>query len=916
MGDALVFGVLQKIAAVIAVEVAKAGSSTLLKEACDQRNIRNTIMHIQTEFMVMQAFLRRANVHTAKNETFEAWLEEVQKVANKIEDIIDEYVYLIGKIEGTSNYLKKRIRYMKNCISLHEIHTQLKEVKDHLGHLTEMRDRYGISISDLERSSNNPPNSCSRMDISAYTNAIVEAEVVGNKEERAKLFQWLLEEELGRAIISVFGMGGVGKTTLVNTIYRKEEIKKNFDCCAFVSVSQSFQVEDLIRSISKQILEKEEKLQTGIDHIDPRDLIDRLQQYMQNKSYLIVLDDMWKRDAWLSLSHALPVNNCRGRVVTTTRIKDVALLADENRAIELRPLSEGESWDLFCTKAFGKLREKICPPYLVAWAKKILEKCQGLPLAIVAIGSLLSYRERVETEWRMFYDQLSWVLSSNSELGWVADVLNLSYDNLPTYLKKCFLYCSLFPEDFVIRKKMIIRLWIAEGFVEQKGRETTFEEVAGTYLVELADRSLLQVVERDVNGRAKRYRMHDLVRDICIARSKKEMFGIVYDNQYLTDLKGNPRRVTIQNQCEYLQLDGGSSKLRSFLLFNNQLASSQIETSLSNFKLIRVLSLKYSNMVNLPDVVYELFNLHYLDLSYTKINVISKSLGRLKLLQTLDLRFTLVEQLPREITKLTNLRHLLVYVCHDYTLMIYDWRSGVPVPVEICGLKDLQTLNAIEANQKLVFQLRSLSMLRSLDLLKVKGSYISDLWFSLLKMPRLTDLGIVACNKDEVLNFADFNPLPSLEKLSIQGKLEGRVIPSIFSRFGNIRDLRMGWSGLRADPLSSFLHMYNLTDLSLFRAYEGQVLTFCSGWFPKLKTLALINLSDLSRINFEDGTTQSLYRLKLIGLRRLIKLSEGIRYLSELHDMVIRDMPVEFVENLRGDGQAIVRHVAAVKIYD
>ncbi|KAJ3668875.1 hypothetical protein LUZ60_010825 [Juncus effusus] len=454
MAEALVFAVLQKIAATIGEEVVKAGTSKLLREASDLRKIRSNVIHIRREFAVMQAFLRKEDVHVANNETFEAWLGEVRKVANKVEDIIDEYAYLIGKIEGTSNYLKKKFRYMKNCTLLHEINTQLVEVRgDQLGHLTELRERYGITIWDVRRRNNDSPNAWRRPDLSAHLNAVVEAEVVGNMKERAQLSQWLLEEELGRVVISVFGMGGLGKTTLVNAIYEREEIKRKFDCCACVFVSQSFQVEDLLRSISKQIFANEVKIKTEIDRMDHRDIVDRLQRYMQNKSYLIVLDDIWDKNAWLSISHAFPVNNCGGKVVITTQNKDVALLANENSVIELTALSQDESWNLFCRKTFGKLREKICPSHLVAWAKKILEKCQGLPLAIVAIGSLLSFKERTEREWGMFYDQLSWELSNNPELVWVTNILNLNYNNLPSYLKNCFFTVAYFQKILLLKKK-------------------------------------------------------------------------------------------------------------------------------------------------------------------------------------------------------------------------------------------------------------------------------------------------------------------------------------------------------------------------------------------------------------------------------------------------------------------------------
>jgi len=128
-------------------------------------------------------------------------------------------------------------------------------------------------------------------------------------------------------------------------------------------------------------------------------------------------------------------------------------LAADSYVIELKTLKYAESWELFCKKAFHASKDNKCPENLISWANKIVTKCQGLPLAIVTIGSILSYRELEEQVWKFFYNQLSWHIENNPELNWISSVLNLSLNNLPSYLRSCFLYCSLYPEDYKIKKE-------------------------------------------------------------------------------------------------------------------------------------------------------------------------------------------------------------------------------------------------------------------------------------------------------------------------------------------------------------------------------------------------------------------------------------------------------------------------------
>ncbi|CAL5049982.1 unnamed protein product [Urochloa decumbens] len=709
------------------------------------------------------------------------------------------------------------------------------------------------------------------------------SEIVGNVDEIGKLTKWLLEDKQDRSLIAILGMGGLGKTTMASSAYKSQQIRSHFDCHVWVTVSQTYQIEELLRETITQLIDQRVSMESGFMTMSRVRLIEVIQNYLRDKKYFIVLDDVWDQDAWLFLNYAFVRNKCGSRVLITTRRRDVSSLAVDNYVIELKTLPCAESWELFCKKAFRASKDNICPENLRSLAEKIVIKCQGLPLAIVTIGSTLSYRELEVEEWAFFYNQLSWQLAYNPELHWISSVLNTSLHDLSSYLRSCFLYCSLYPEDYKIRRKLIAKLWIAEGFVEDRG-DGKMEEVAEYYLSELTQRSLLQVTERNKYGRARTFVMHDLVREATLIIAKKEKFGIAYGNAGITQVTHETRRLSIKRCAQSLH-SLASSRLRSFILFDSKVPSPWIYDVLSRFRLLRVLCLTFTDIEQVPGIVTELYNLHYLDLSHTKVKQIPSSFRKLINLQVLDLRFTYVQELPLEITMLTNLRHLHVCLIHD----LYA--------------------------RTLVSQLGNMTLMRSLAILNVRQSYIKELWSSLAKMPNLSRLLISACDMDEILRLEMLEALPNVKVFWLAGKLEGGMLPPLFAKFEKLTWLKMDWSGLKKDPISSFSHMLNLVDLWLFGAYSGEHLCFCAGWFPKLKTLQLADMEHLNQIEMEEGTMTNLHELELSSLRNLKIVPEGIRHIRTLHHMFLKDMSIEFIGRLQGSDNHIVQHVRDINIF-
>jgi disease resistance protein RPM1 len=874
MADAL-FVVLRKVALSLREGALEKIAKEVVEAAPLMTDFEHSMKQIEGELSVLQAFINQVSVQRVSDKAFDAWLDQVRDVAHEVEDIIDEYAYLTAQAVDTSSFFKRKFHQIKNIAAWQKFPSQIDQVEARIQRLSEMRNRYGFSVSELERNNNLQLSSQFYLSDSAYL--IDNSDIVGNADEIGKLTQCLLEEKQDRSLIAILGMGGLGKTAIASTVYKNQKIITSFDCRAWVIVSQTYQVEELLREIINQLIIGERaSMASGFMTMSRMRLVEVIQSYLQDKKYFIVLDDVWDKDAWLFLNYAFVRNRCGSKVLITTRRKDVSSLAVDNCVIELKTLKHAESWELFCKKAFHASEDNICPENIRYWANKIVAKCQGLPLAIITIGSILSYRDLKEQEWAFFFTQLSWQLANNPELNWISSVLKLSLNDLPSYLRSCFLYCSLFPEDYKITRKLISKLWIAEGLVEDRGDGTTMEEVAECYLMELTQRSLLQVTERKACGRARTFLMHDLVREVTSIIAKKEKFGIAHGGAGTTQVAHGARRLCVQRGAQNLN-SFSSSRLRSFILFDTEVPCSWVHDILSRFRLLRVLCLRFVNIEQVPDVVTELYNLRYIDFSYTKVKMIPASFRKLVNLQVLDLRCTYVEDLPMEITMLTNLRHLHVFLVHDLQMRSLNCLSATKIPGNICHLKNLQALQEVSANKDLVSQLGNLQLLRSLAIGEMRQSYISELWNSLTKMPNLNRLKISMCNVKETLDLKTLKPLPNLTLFVLSGKLEGGLLPSIFSV--KLKMLKLDWSSLKKDPVSSFSQMLNLVDLLLTGAYTGEQLTFCTRWFPNLKSLQLADMEHLSWIEIEDGTMMNLHVLLLAGLRNLKAVPEGIKYI-------------------------------------
>lgn len=729
---------------------------------------------------------------------------------------------------------------------------------------------------------------------------------MGIDRRKKQFIRWLVKGCSGRKVISVTGMGGMGKTTLVKKVYDDPEVIKQFKTCAWITVSQSCNIEELLRDmVQKLFYEKRRPVPEGLESKSSDQLKVIIKELLQRSRYLVVFDDVWHINEWEAVKYALPNNNCGSRIMITTRKTDLASISSiesKGKVYNLQPLSEDEAWDLFCGKTFPG---HSCPSYLMNICRSILRKCEGLPLAIVAVSGTLATKDRHRIdEWDMIFRSLGAEFQGNDKLDNLKKVLGLSFSDLPYHLKHCFLYLSIFPEDHLIKRMRLIRLWIAEGLVEAKEGKT-LEEVGEDYLKELLNRNLIQVAGTTSDGRVKTLRIHDLLREIIILKSREQNFAAIVKEQNVA-WSEKARRLSVHNTLPNGQQQRSVSQLRSLLMFGVAEKFSLHKLFPGGFRLLSVLDFENAPLKKFPAEITDLYYLKYLSLRNTKVKMIPRYIGKLQNLETLDVKRTLVTELPADILKLRKLRHLLVY---HYRFKVKTYakfhsKCGFKGPLEIGNLPSLQKLCFVEVDQgcsTIIRQLGGLSQLRRLGIMKLREEDGRAFCSSIERLTNLRALSVTSEGENEVIDLRFLSsPPPCLQRLYLLGHLHElpKWIPSLHC----LVRLFLKWSHLKHDPLVYLQDLPSLAHLELLQAYDGDTLCFKSGKFKKLKVLGLDKFDELRQVNVEKGAMPCLEKLIIRRCELLKKVPSGIHRLTKLKVLEFFDMSDELIATLRPGG--------------
>ncbi|PUZ72058.1 hypothetical protein GQ55_2G362800 [Panicum hallii var. hallii] len=843
--------------------------------------VRSEIAAAARDLDLLRAFLRFVDSHHGADALAAAWVKQVRDAAFELEDVADECCYLSahGRAWG-----------WVNVRAWFAVLRQLRKARERLRQLSAAKEHYGIRPA-----ADGPApavGAISQM-LAESAHFVEKEEIVGFAAHERQLREWVVEDpEPRRTLVSVWGMGGVGKTTLVTRVL-KEVATPHFDCDAWVAVSQRFTVDDLLRKIIKELHHG-----GGDADADYRSRVEAVRRHLKGRRYLVVLDDVWDAHLLDKLRHAFLDDGTGSRVVITTRSRDVANAAAHGRTMMLEPLPWRESWTLFCNVAFKKAPGRSCPSHLQEIAASVLERCRGLPLAIVSVGNILALKDTTEFAWSNVRDSLVWDRSSSDlGIGEAASILNLSIDDLPHHLRTCFLSCSIYPEDFLIKRKILIRMWVAQGFVDDRLDHRTAEDVADDYLDQLVQRSLMQAVVRNEFGRAKRCLVHDLIRELITLRSREEQGFFRFVNCRVTVDSSTRIRNLALDRCE--AVDSRSvpkvALLRSFCAFGSELDAA----FLSRFRLLTVLNLWFIEMNKLPDSVTNLHNLRYLGIRSTLVEDLPRDLGKLQKLQTLDCKLSMVRRLPSSTTKLKSLRHLILFTRETADFWKAFPGTVVQLPEGLENLTSLQTLKYVQADTETVRSLASLEKMRSLDLSGLDPSLTADLPSSISRMRCLLRLGL-EMEPDAVLDLETVTPPPlKLQKLALAGRLAGGKLPSWTSSLTSLTQLRLSGCEIAEDSLLLLAALPRLVNLSLIAAYHGRNMTFARGSFPTLQKLTLQDLPNLDHVVFLQGCLVNLHDLVLALCPELTEIPHGMENLVLLQEFETFGMTTLFVDKLK-----------------
>ncbi|XP_047962446.1 putative late blight resistance protein homolog R1A-10 [Salvia hispanica] len=602
---------------------------------------RNQIESLTQSITLLQEFLEHYSSHGGYTEEEDIWEIRIAKAAYSAEDVIESHI--VDQILARSTNDAENTSSTEFYQGLQKVIEEMNSINIEIKEKMVVQDRMRIIKSVTADAAGS----------SRSTSGAQKVTMVGFDDVLYQMLDKITGGRPDRQIIPIVGMGGIGKTTLARNIYANPLVRHHFDLCAWSTISQEYNAREILR----QVLDHLGKGNTG--DLSEEELGEQLYKYLFGRRYFIVMDDMWDIKAWDGVRNFFPNNDNGSRIVVTTRLANLASNFNYSNGLDMKFLDEATSWNLFSKTVFG---EQICPLELEDVGKKIVKGCKGLPLSIVVIGGLLSKSERTRENWESIQRNLSSVVNMEDNESCL-QILYMSYDNLPVCIKPCFLYLGVLPEDDETPISQLIPIWVAEGFVTPFDGKS-LEEVAEEYLEELVDRNLLLVEKRNHYGKLKSFKLHDLLRDVCLREAGKMKFLSVLREKSIHDIPQDiySQRRILSTLWEYpttlLQSLEAAPLVRTWI--------GDLPKSLSyNFRLLRVsFSDKYfeeESSENYGEFLLRLVNLRFFvvdtDEHLSRIPSAISSLWNLQTLVLYNMGFDYIF----EFWKMPQLRHVMTY---------------------------------------------------------------------------------------------------------------------------------------------------------------------------------------------------------------------------------------------------------------
>ncbi|GLT52290.1 hypothetical protein SLA2020_256380 [Shorea laevis] len=649
--------------------------------------LEEEVEKLERNLDLIHGVLAHAEEKKRTDDLVKKWLDRLKEAAYDMEDALDEWRTAVEmELRGAENQRKVLLCNFVSCFSFHQLSARrkialnIKAINQRLDEIVKEKDRYQLISKEIELPKK--PESSSFADVSRLCGRDgVKRDILsclwgGNgKEEASELIQ----------TISIVGMGGLGKTALAQLIYNDCGVQQHFDDVIWVCVSDLFDEKKVAKAIIQGLEKLGDGAAYGLEWSDLQVLLERISRSIRGKKFFLVLDDVWADtgERWESLKVTFNHGAPGSRILVTTRDVDVAKMmgSSSSQIIHLEELGEEECWSVLKDIAFRDSDEKSCQS-LEAIGRKIANRCKGLPLAAKTLGSLLKSKT-TKQEWQSVLNSDIWKLDLAQKD--IFTPLLLSYYDLPPPVRRCFLYCVVFPKDFELRIHYIVSNWMAQGYLGSDGN-ADLESIGMEYFHLLVSHSFFQDF-RLWHGNIVSVKMHDVVHDFAQYLAENEFVIKEVESDNLNIDSAKHRHLTVMVVDAWMPFPtsiSGAKKLRTLHTFTgrNALTHEALCNLFNQCRRLRLLDLGWSGGLHysckeIPKEIGKLIHLRFLSLANNHhLEGLPEALSNMYNLESLCLnRCINLKQLPDWISKLINLRLLNTIGCLALTHYPKDIRK-------------------------------------------------------------------------------------------------------------------------------------------------------------------------------------------------------------------------------------------------
>ncbi|KAL0928345.1 hypothetical protein M5K25_000221 [Dendrobium thyrsiflorum] len=780
---------------------------------------------------------------TDQDQALNKWLWQLRDAIDDADDVLDDLEYMELEKQVTKNKKLRRVRSIMKSMKkrLVKIVKRALKIDPTLKRLEEaVQELYRVSTTGVEtflRLAEQAKQEHQKQQLELHgareEGYLPKNDLIGRGKDKESVVQWLRNPsnehrgtELYRniSLLSIVGHGGMGKTALLQHVY-KDEITKEFDRQMWVCVSNNFDKKKVIADMLESLKKERTRLETL------GELQGALEKEVMSKKFLLVLDDIWEEDEekdkskWEDVLAPLASGGFGSKILVTTRTDSVALMfakviQKKKEIVKLEGLEEDECLRLLNSHAFAGVENPSDDhEKLRVIAAEIVKKLLGSPLAAKVVGGVLNDN----------LDEMHWstVLESNL-LGQnsIHSILRLSYIVLPKLLQNCLAFCCMFPQDHEFVKDDLVRMWIALGFI-QPSQEMTMEDIGRRYFDVLVKKALFDKVDDD-------YKMHDLIHESASKFFAHECGKLVDDEESSLKNFETIRHLSVRTTNPVILRKIENFKhLHSLFLFyegSNQDHCSALIKIFEASRCLRLLYIHIDKLKMIPEEIRYLKHLRYLMIKGDDVTRLPRSLSNLYHLQYLvyyQWKSGRPEFLPSDINNLSNLRH--VKLSHAYI-------SSICV---IGKLKSLQEINMFDLKNEMGYRIDEFKYLNDLCILGINClENVKDVEEArdaqLCEKKRLTDLTLSWGSTDSRNIDLDENVLDNLQppkclrNLCIKRYLGARsaIWMNNVNLLSNIKKIKLSncweWETLPPFGRLPFLKILKLDDMPKVKWLESK----------------------------------------------------------------------------------------------